>query len=688
MTRSETVHFTKRQKLKLILVRLLMFLTAVLVIAYFFPREGKFKYQFQAGKPWKYGLLTASFTFPIYKTDEQVKQEQDSLLKDFRPYYQISRVTVDSQKSRLFNDYNTTLNSKINSSYLKYIEETLIKIYSTGVISVKDLNTMQSKGITDIRMVEGNTSKEYPLPSLFTVKSAYEYIINNAPGYLNKNSLQECGLNNYLTENVIYDEQTSERVKKEMISTLSLTSGVVQAGERIIDRGEIISGHTYNILRSLKIEHEQRSGTVQQTTWEIIGEVILISSLFTFMFLFLFLFRYQTFEKIRLLFFILLIITGMAVITALNAQYKIFSIYVIPFAIVPIIVRTFFDSRTALFTHFITVLICSFMAPFPFEFILLQITVGMTAVSSLKDLTQRSQLVQSSLLITITYTLVYLGYALIQEGSWVKLNWHMFIYFLANGLLLLFAYLLIYIFEKIFGFVSHVTLVELSNINSPFLRKFSEECPGTFHHSLQVSNLAVEAAMRVNANTQLIRTAALYHDIGKMENPVFFTENQTGVNPHDKLEIEQSAQIIINHVKDGAKLAQKIGLPEQIIDFIYTHHGESRAKYFYNSFKNKYPDREIDETLFTYPGPNPFTKETAILMMADAVEASTRSLNEFTEESITNMVEKVINSQIQDGLFKNAPITLRDIETIKQLFIEKLQTYYHTRISYPDLKKE
>jgi uncharacterized domain HDIG len=688
MTRSETSIYTRRQKFKLIMVRLVMFLTAVLVIAYFFPREGKFKYQFQAGKPWKYGLLTASFTFPIYKTDEQVKREQDSLLKDFRPYYKVNLTTSDAEKSRLFNDYNTTLNTKINSAHLKYIENALIHIYTVGVVSANDLNKLQAENITEMRAVEGNMSKERVLSTLFTVKTAYEYIINNAPGFLDKTSLQECGLNNYLTENLTYDEKTSERVKKEMISTLSLTSGVVQAGERIIDRGEIISDHTYNILRSLKIEYEQRSGTVQQTSWEIIGEVILISSLFTFMFLYLFLFRYQTFERIRLLFFILLMITGMAIITALNAQYKLFSIYVVPFAIVPIIVRTFFDSRTALFTHFITVLICSFMAPFPFEFMLLQITVGMTAVSTLKDLTQRSQLVQSSVLTTLTYLLIYLGYALIQEGNWEKLNWHMFIYFLVNGLLLLFAYLLIYIFEKIFGFVSHVTLVELSNINSPFLRKFSEECPGTFHHSLQVSNLAVEAAMRVNANTQLIRTAALYHDIGKMENPVFFTENQTGVNPHDKLEIEQSVQIIINHVKDGVRLAQKIGLPDQIIDFIYTHHGTSRAKYFYNSFKNKYPDREIDESLFTYPGPNPFTKETAILMMADAVEASTRSITEFTEESLTSMVEKVINNQIQDGLFKNAPITLRDIETIKQLFIEKLQTYYHTRISYPDLKKE
>ncbi len=686
MTRSETAHLAKRQRIRIITIRLLMFLAAVAVIAYFFPREGKFKYQFQSGKPWKYGLLTASFTFPIYKTDEQVKHEQDSMLRDFRPYYQLKSTTGDAQKSRLFADYNSTLNKKANSAHLQYIETALNQIYSAGVISAKDYEDLKSKGVAEIKVIDNKLSKERPTGSLYTVKTAYEYILNNTPAYLNKNTIQACNLNNYLTENLLYDTQTTERIRKEMLSTLSLTSGVVQVGERIIDRGEIINDQTYNILRSLKIEYEQRSGTVQQQSWEILGEVILISSLFAFLFLYLFLFRFATFEKIRLLFFILLIITGLAVITALNAQFKIFSIYVIPYAIIPIIVRTFFDSRTALFSHIITVLICSFMAPFPFEFVLLQITVGMTAIYSLKDLTQRSQLVQSSILITITYTLIYLGYALIQEATWEKINWNMFIYFLINGLLLLFAYLLIYIFEKLFGFVSHVTLVELSNINSPFLRKFSEECPGTFHHSLQVSNLAVEASMRVNGNTQLIRTAALYHDIGKMENPVFFTENQTGVNPHEKLDIEQSVQIIINHVKDGARMAQKLGLPQQIIDFIYTHHGESKAKYFYNSFKNKYPDREIDESKFTYPGPNPFTKETAILMMADSVEAATRSITEFTEETIKQMVEKVINGQIQEGLYKNAPITLKDIETIKQLFIEKLQTYYHTRISYPDLK--
>ena len=677
------------KKGRIIYIRLLMFMAAVAIIAYFFPREEKFRYQFQEGKPWKYGLLTASFTFPIYKTDNEVKREQDSVLRDFAPYYKVDKSVATTQTNQLLLDFDAeTSIQKIGSPYIKYIQSKLTEIYDSGVISTNQMEDLQKNAQTNIKVIEGNVSKEHLISQIYTVKTAYEYLVNSMPNYLNKSTLQSCNLNNYIHENLQFDKKTTDRVKDDFLTVISLTAGVVQVGERIVDRGEIINNETFNILRSLKIEYEQRGGTVEQQGWTIVGEVILISSLFAFLFMFLYLFRYSTFEQLKLLFFILMMITVFAVITALNAQYKYFSIYVIPYAIVPIIVRTFFDSRTALFTNIITVLICAFMAPFPFEFMLLQITVGMTAIYSLKDITQRSQLVQSSVLVILTYTLIYLGYALIQEGDWEKINWFMFLYFLINGILILFSYLLLYMFEKIFGFVSHVTLVELSNINSPFLRKFSEECPGTFHHSLQVSNLAAEASMRIGANTQLIRTAALYHDIGKMENPVFFTENQTGVNPHDKLEIEQSVRVIINHVKDGGKMAQKIGLPQQIIDFIYTHHGASKAKYFYNSFKNKFPEREVDESIFMYPGPNPFTKETAIMMMADSVEAASRSLTEYTEENITILVEKIINTQIQEGLFNNAPITLRDIETIKQLFIEKLKTYYHTRISYPELEQQ
>lgn len=674
---------------KLIFIRLIMFFVAVIVIAYFFPRETKFRYQFHEGKPWKYGLLTAPFTFPIYKLEANFNREKDSVLKSFSPYLkQDDKLGLQQIHTFDVDFHSPTATHHVGENYYKFIIAKLNEVYSRGIVSTTQIAEVNKLNHTSVKIISNNISKEQQIAELFTIRSAYEYILNSTPPSLSKSVVRDFALNNYLVENLHYDAHTTERIKSELLNSLSNTEGLVQAGERIVDRGEIVSYQTFNILRSLKIEQEQREGTVDQQKWVILGEVILISSLFAFLFLFLYLFRPRTFERVKLLFFILLMITGFAVLTALNVKYKFISIYIIPFAIVPIIIRTFFDSRTALFTHIITVLICSFMAQFPFEFILLQITVGMSAIYSLKDLTQRSQLMQSSLIIVLTYTLIFLGYALIQEGDWEKINYTMFAYFLINGLLILFSYLLIYMFEKLFGFTSHVTLVELSNINSPFLRKFSEECPGTFHHSLQVSNLAAEASMKIGANTQLIRTAALYHDIGKMENPAFFTENQSGVNPHDKLEIEQSAGIIINHIENGGRMARKLGLPQQIIDFIYTHHGVSKAKYFYNSYKNTYPEREFNEDLFQYPGPNPFTKETAILMMADSVEAASRSLNEYTEENITVLVNKIIDSQIQEGLLNNAPITLADIQKIKRIFIEKLKTYYHTRISYPELEKQ
>ena len=375
-------------------------------------------------------------------------------------------------------------------------------------------------------------------------------------------------------------------------------------------------------------------------------------------------------------------------LTEVCAAYNLFSLYIIPFAIAPIVVRTFFDSRTALFTHLVTVLICSVMAQFPHEFLILQIVAGMVVTFSLKELSERSQLIRCAFFVFLSYALSYVGLVLYQDADLNKIHWVMMLYFGINFILLTFAYLLVYILEKVFGYISPITLVELSNINNDVLKKLSETCPGTFQHSLQVSILASEAASRIGANAQLVRTGAMYHDVGKMANPLYFTENQNQVNPHNTLSFEESAQRVISHVTEGVKIAEKAGLPKEIIDFIRTHHGRGKAKYFYNSYKNQYPDREVDESLFTYPGPNPFTKETAIVMMADSVEAASRSLKEHTEESISQLVNKIIDTQIADGLLKNAPLTFRDVESVKRVFIEKLKIMYHTRISYPDLKKK
>lgn len=404
--------------------------------------------------------------------------------------------------------------------------------------------------------------------------------------------------------------------------------------------------------------------------------------------MYLLFFRPNEYRNRKHVVFMVLLIVIFLVLTAITVRFELFSVFIIPYAIVTILIRTFIDSRTALFASLITIILSSLMVPFPFEFIVIQISVAMASIFMLKELSERSQLIRSSFFILLTHVLVYLGLTLYQEGNIKDANWVMLIYFLINFIFIMFSYTLVYLVEKSFEFISGVSLVELSNINKPLLKELSEKAPGTFQHSLQVSNLAMAAALKLGANASLIRTGALYHDIGKMTNPAFFTENQTpGMNPHAGLPFDESARIIINHVKDGVKIAQKNNIPQQIIDFIETHHGTSMPKYFYISWKNANPDKEVNDSDFRYPGPNPFTREQAIMMMADAVEASSRSLPEYSEESLRNLVDKIIDSQLSEGYFKQAPITFRDIQIVKNVFVDKLQTVYHSRIAYPELKQ-
>lgn len=665
----------------------LFFIAAVLLTLYFFPREGKFRYHFQEGKPWRYGLLTASFDFPIYKSSIQIKTEQDSVLKDFQPFYTFNPNIATKQSESLQIAYKTNLKSKLPTYLYNLLQKEIQEVYQQGIVSSNDYERLQKEKITAIRVLENNVSKTYLMSSLLSPRMAYEKIIENLPDEGSRSLVHDCNLNNYLVENLSFDAGTTQKAKDELLQRISISSGVVQAGERIIDRGEIVSPHTYQILKSLETVTLKKTINLDRREITILGEAIVIICLYVFFYLFLALFRPKIFNDARRLGFLLIMIVGVTLTAYFTSQLKVLGIYIVPFAILPIIIVTFIDSRTALYAHLITVLLCAFVAPFAMEFIFLQIIIGMTAIDTLSDLVKRSQLVRCAILVFIAYSISYLGYTLLSEGDWTKINWNMFAYFGGSCILLLFAYLLIYLLEKTFGFVSNVTLVELSDINSPILRQLSEICPGTFQHSMQVSNLAAEAAIKIGANAQLVRTGALYHDIGKLGNPAFFTENQSGVNPHQAISYEQSAQIIIQHIKDGLKMADKLMLPQAIKDFISTHHGKSKTKYFYNSFKNEFPDFKINEESFTYPGPNPFTKETAILMMADSVEAASRSLKEYTEESIAKLVNNIIDGQIADGLMKDAPISFRDVETIKSVFIEKLKTMYHTRISYPELKK-
>ena len=546
---------------------------------------------------------------------------------------------------------------------------------------------MEEDSIIAIRLVDKNVATSRFIDQLYTVKEAYEYLLNADTAHYKKKILQQCNLNDYITPNLVYDEEKSEAAQKDLLSNISWANGFVLNGQKIIDRGEIVDEQTYNILESLRKEWEKRSDSVQEKRLTLAGQILYVG-IFLFCFMaYLELFRADYYERKGTLTLLFALIVFFPVLSSIMVEQNLSSIYVVPFAMIPIIVRVFLDSRTAFMAHVTIILLCSITLRFPHEFILLQVVAGMVAIYSLRELSQRSQLLRTALVVFISYALLYFAFELIHEDDLTKLNTRMYIYFMINGILLLFAYPLLFLLEKIFGFTSDVTLVELSNINNSLLREMSEVAPGTFQHSLQMANLAAAAANKIGCKSQLVRTGALYHDIGKMVNPAFFTENQSGVNPHKSLSYEQSAQVIISHITDGLKLAEKHNLPKVIKDFISTHHGRGLTKYFYISYKNEHPDEEVDQEKFRYPGPNPFTKEQAVLMMADSVEAASRSLPEYTEESISTLVDKIIDTQVSEGYFKECPITFKDIATVKALFKEKLKTMYHTRISYPELKK-
>lgn len=678
----------QRFSYKNLIYKSLIFIATVSVIVYFLPNEGKFNYQFDINKPWKYGLLQASFDFPIYKNYIQVQKEQDSILADYQPYFQIDKEAEKNVLSKLREDYNKTLRHSLpGTDYVRYIERTLKALYEDGIIAGNDLKRMEEDSIIAIRLVDKNVATSRFIDQLYTVKEAYEYLLNADTTHYKKKILQQCNLNDYITPNLVYDEEKSEAAQKDLLSNISWANGFVLNGQKIIDRGEIVDEQTYNILESLRKEWEKRSDSVQEKRLTLAGQILYVG-IFLFCFMaYLELFRADYYERKGTLTLLFALIVFFPVLSSIMVEQNLSSIYVVPFAMIPIIVRVFLDSRTAFMAHVTIILLCSITLRFPHEFILLQVVAGMVAIYSLRELSQRSQLLRTALVVFISYALLYFAFELIHEDDLTKLNTRMYIYFMINGILLLFAYPLLFLLEKIFGFTSDVTLVELSNINNSLLREMSEVAPGTFQHSLQMANLAAAAANKIGGKSQLVRTGALYHDIGKMVNPAFFTENQSGVNPHKSLSYEQSAQVIISHITDGLKLAEKHNLPKVIKDFISTHHGRGLTKYFYISYKNEHPDEEVDQEKFRYPGPNPFTKEQAVLMMADSVEAASRSLPEYTEESISTLVDKIIDTQVSEGYFKECPITFKDIATVKALFKEKLKTMYHTRISYPELRK-
>lgn len=671
-----------------ILSRIGLFILVAGIIVLLFPREKRFKYHYEVGKPWNYELIMASFDFPIYKTDEQLEADKAELLSSYTPYFLYDNKVAEQQFEKWLSDWK--LKNAEEPKYLAYVKRKFDDIYRYGIISSGAQEKLLAHDRKNVAIVyENRKSDVFSIEDLYTPKSAYEEIIFNKPEFVDASELNSYNLNLYLQENLQFDSITSANVKEDMVKNLSLTSGIVQTGEKVIDRGEIVTPTTFAILNSMKIETDKRTSVFKESGFVIVGEVIIVLFLLSLLVSYLFLFRPAIFSSFNYLVFIAIQILLVVAIASVVQRFTGIGAYIIPFALLPIIIRVFFDSRTALFVHIITVLIVSFMVDNPFVFVVLQIMAGMAAVSGLKDLTARAQLTQTAIIIFATYVAAYLAMELISEGAFNRINYHPIIYFALNSMMLLFAYVMIYIFEKVFNLISAITLVELTNVNSDFMIKFAEAAPGTFQHSLQVSNLATEAAKKIGANSLLVRTGALYHDIGKMLNPQYFVENQVGDdNPLLKMKHEEASQVIIKHVADGVALAKKNRLPDQIIAFITTHHGRSKTKFFYNSFINENPGVQPDEEKFTYPGPLPFSKETAILMMADAVEARSRTLGEYTEESIKDMVENMVDMQIADGQFKDAPISFRDVEIVKKVLVEKIKNVYHSRITYPELKNK
>ena len=670
-----------------LLVRALLIIGTVAVIVWSMPRENVNIFHAEKGKPWKYAEFTAPFDFPVYKSDAEIQRERDSVMRQYEPYYDYNAVTEQQMVRKFQADYADGI-PDVPSDYLAIISNRLHSLYQQGIMDQEDYQSLHADSSSMIRLVHNKQASSVSILEVYSPKGAYEQLFHDPKLAALRQQLQKCNLNNYLVPNLVFDRNRSETSRTELLGSIPLASGLVQKGQKIVDRGEIVTERTQRIIESYLKENERRSQNKTQNQISLIGQILYVSILMICFTIYLTLYRNDYFDKWRSTAMLYAFIVIFALLTALFVRNTFVHVYILPYAMVPIFIRVFMDSRTAFMTHFTMVTVCASMLQHPFEFTVVETVAGLVAISSLRELSQRSQLFKTAIFITVASMAVNLAFDWTRATALSQIDYSTYNYLVVNGVALLFAYPLLYVIEKTFGFTSDITLVELSNTNNELLRRMSEVAPGTFNHSIQVANLAGEIANKIGAQGQLVRTGALYHDIGKLSNPIYFTENQSGIDPHEMISDIESAQIIIAHVTEGMKMADKYNLPHVIRDFIATHHGLGKAKFFYIRYKNEHPDEPVDDLLFTYPGPNPFTREQACLMMADAVEAASRSLKEYTEKAIRELVERIIDSQVAEGYFRECPVTFRDIQYAKTVLIEKLKTIYHTRISYPTEKKD
>ncbi|WP_081659293.1 HD family phosphohydrolase [Pedobacter glucosidilyticus] len=663
----------------------ILFITAIL------PKQARFKYEFEKGVVWMHDDLISPYNFAIRKTTQEIKSDKDNILKSILPVYRLDDKVLEVQ----LNEYQADFEAKWRSAGLPdddYKERTfefgfelLKNIYQKGIIGLnKSYQKEKDNANYLIMLLKNNVKTEVSTATLLTTTSAFslasERVVENKKV---RTDILVNILKDRITPNILLDERFTESLQKQAIENVSSTRGMVQKGEVIIENGSTINDEAYQKLESLRLAYEENARVTGDRNLVLLGQFLLVALIVSLLMVFLYLFRKDIFQDNRQISLILLVVTGMLLFLSWSIRMKLPSLYYIPYCIVPIIIRILFDTRLAMNIHLLVVLIASFFVPNSFEFAFLQISAGMVSIYSIKNLVRREQFLISALLILLTYFISYLGISLIREGALASVEWLKFLPFIFSVLLSLLAYPLIYLFEKMFGITSDITLMELTNTNSTLLRELAYKVPGTFQHSLQVANLAESAIFKIGGNALLVRAGALYHDIGKMENPQFFIENQNkGLNPHDKLPYEESAQIIIRHVVNGVELARRHNLPEVIIDFIRTHHGNTRVDYFYQSFLKNFPEKIVDENTFRYPGPIPFSKETAVLMLADSVEAASRSLKEPDAESINNLVERIIDYKLEQNQLNDSNITLKEIETIKLIFKTMLMGIYHVRIDY------
>ncbi len=670
-----------------LLIRISLVLVSVLLIVWAMPRDGQMILKAEKGQPWRHQDLVAPFDFPIYKSDAAIQAERDSIMREYEPYFGFDAEVGARMQSKFTQDFAEGIPG-LTSDYISIIANRLHQFYEQGIMNTTQYNELAKDTMRTIRVVTGKQAVSERIVKIFSPKSAYEQLFQDPLLSPHRALLQRCNLNDYITPNLIYEKERSESSLRNLQESIPLASGIALRGQKIVDRGQIVDEKIYRTIESFNKEMEQQQADKSKLSTKMVGDTLVVLVLICCFTIYLTLFRKDYFERWRSIMMLYSMIVVFSVLALTMVSHSILHVYLLPFAMVPIFIRVFMDSRTAFMTHTITVLIVACALQHPLDFIIIEEVAGFAAIFTLRELSSRSQLFKTAIIVTLCTMAANLGLDWKFGSALTAIDYSEYNYLMVNGALLFCSYPLLYLIEKLFGFTSNITLIELSDMSKDLLRRMSEVAPGTFQHSIQVGNLAAEIANKIGAKAQLVRTGALYHDIGKIQNPIYFTENQSGINPHENLSYIDSAQVIISHVTDGLKLADKHNLPDVIKDFIATHHGQGKAKYFFVKYKNEHPDEYVDELLFTYPGPNPFTREQAILMMADSVEAASRSLPDYTEQSIRDLVNRILDSQEADGFFRDCPITYRDIQYAKTVLIEKLKTIYHTRISYPKLKEE